>query len=86
MLDSKYLYDTNINEYAELPYNRVLVIKIHLAKNLMKRLVITDNMRDTQRMAEVHKAIEFNKALLKEIGFDDKDIHLALIDVAEDFK
>ena len=86
MLDSKYLYDTNINEYAELQYNRVLVIKIHLAKNLMKRLVITDNMRDTQRMAEVHKAIEFNKALLKEIGFDDKDIHLALIDVAEDFK
>ncbi len=86
MLDSKYLYDTNINEYAELPYNRVLVIKIHLAKNLLRRLVITDNMRDTQRMAEVHKAIEFNKALLKEIGFDDKDIHLALIDVAEDFK
>ena len=86
MLDSKYLYDTNINEYAELQYNRVLVIKIHLAKNLMKRLVITDNMRDTQRMAEVHKAIEFNKALLKEIGFDDKDIHLALIAVAEDFK
>lgn len=86
MLDSKYLYDTNINEYAELPYNRVLVIKIHLAKSLMKRLVITDNMRDTQRMAEVYKAIEFNKALLKEIGFDDKDIHLALIDVAEDFK
>ena len=86
MLDSKYLYDTNLNEQAELPYNRVLVIKIHLAKSLMKRLVITDNMRDTQRMAEVHKAIEFNKALLKEIGFDDKDIHLALIDVAEDFK
>ncbi len=86
MLDSKYLYDTNINEYAELPYNRVLVIKIHLAKNLLRRLVITDNMRDTQRMAEVHKAIEFNKALLKEIGFDDKDIHLDLIDVAEDFK
>ncbi len=86
MLDSKYLYDTNINEYAELPYSRVLIIKIHLAKNLLRRLVITDNMRDTQRMAEVHKAIEFNKALLKEIGFDDKDIHLALIDVAEDFK
>lgn len=86
MLNSKYLYDTNINEYAELQYNRVLVIKIHLAKSLMKRLVITDNMRDTQRMVEVYKAIEFNKALLKEIGFDDKDIHLALIDVAEDFK
>ena len=86
MLDSKYLYDTNINEYAELPYNRVLVIKIHLAKSLMKRLVITDNMRDTQRMAEVHKAIEFNKALLKEIGFDEKDISLALKAIEEELK
>lgn len=84
MLDSKYLYDTNINEYAELPYNRVLFIKIHLAKNLLKRLVTTDNMNDTQRMAEVHKAIEFNKALLKEIGFDEKSISLALKAIEEE--
>ena len=86
MLDSKYLYDTNINEYVELPYNRVLIIKIYLAKNLLKRLVITDNMNDTQRMAEVHKAIEFNKALLKEIGFDEKDISLALKAIEEELK
>ena len=32
MLESKYLYDMNINEYAELPYVRVLVIKIYLTK------------------------------------------------------
>ena len=43
-------------------------------------------MRDFQRMSEVNKAIIFNRTLLKETGFDDKDIHLALIDVAEDFK
>ena len=52
----------------------------------MKRLVIDDNMRDTQRMAEVHKAIEFNKALLKEIGFDEKDISLALKAIEEELK
>ena len=86
MLDSKYLYDTNINEYAELPYNRVLVIKVYLAKKLMKKLVIDQDMRDFQRMSEVNKAIIFNRTLLKETGFNDKDIHLALIDVAEDFK
>ena len=30
MLESKYLYDMNINEYAELPYVKVLAIKIYL--------------------------------------------------------
>ena len=86
MLDSKYLYDTDIKQYANLPYSMVLVIKIHLSKKLMKKLVIDQDMRDFQRMSEVNKAIIFNRTLLKETGFDDKDISLALIDVAEDFK
>ena len=86
MLESKYLYDTDIKQYANLPYSMVLVIKVYLAKKLMKKLVIDQDMRDFQRMSEVNKAIIFNRTLLKETGFDDKDIHLALIDVAEDFK
>ena len=64
----------------------VLVIKVYLAKKLMKKLVIDQDMRDLQRMSEVNKDIIFNRTLLKKTGFDDKDIHLALIDVAEDFK
>ena len=86
MLDSKYLYDTEIKQFGNKPYSYVLVIKIYLAKKLMKKLVIDQNMRDFQRMSEVSKAITFNRTLLKEVGFDDKDIHLALIDVEEDFK
>lgn len=86
MLDSKYLYDTDIKQYANLPYSMVLTIKVYLAKKLMKKLVIDQDMRDFQRMAEVNKSITFNRTLLKEVGFDDKDIHMALIDLKEDFK
>lgn len=86
MLDSKYIYDTDIKQYANLPYSMVLIIKVYLAKKLMKKLVIDQDMRDNARMKAVHKAIQFNRELLKETGFDDKDIHLALIDVEEDFK
>lgn len=86
MLDSKYLYDMNINEYAELPYMRVLVIKIHLTKKLLYKLIITDNMNDTHRMAEVFKAERFNRELLKEIGYDDKDISLALKAIKEELE
>ena len=84
MLDSKYLYDMNINEYAELPYVRVLTIKIYLTKKLLYKLIITDNMNDTHRMAEVFKAERFNRELLKEIGYDDKDISLALKAIEEE--
>lgn len=86
MLESKYLYDTDIKQYANLQYSMVLVIKVYLAKKLMKKLVIDQNMRDNSRMSAVFKAIEFNRELLKETGFDDKDISMALKDIAEDFK
>lgn len=86
MLESKYLYDTDIKQYANLPYSTVLIIKVYLAKKLMKKLVIEQDMRDNSRMSAVHKAIQFNRDLLKETGFDDKDISMALKDVAEDFK
>lgn len=56
MLDSKYIYDTNIKQYANLPYSMVLVIKVYLAKKLMKKLVIDQDMRDNAMMKAVHKA------------------------------
>ena len=86
MVESKYLYDTDIKQYANLPYSMVLVIKVYLANKLMKKLVVDQDMRDNQRMSAVFKAIQFNRDLLKETGFDDKDIFMALNDVAEDFK
>lgn len=86
MLESKYLYDTDIKQYANKPYSMVLVIKVYLAKKLMEKLVVEQNMRDNSRMSAVFKAIQFNRNLLKEAGFDDKDISMALNDVAEDFK
>ena len=49
MLDSKYLYDTDIKEHGNKPYSYVLVLKIHLAHKLMKKLVIDQDMRDFQR-------------------------------------
>ncbi len=83
MLESKYLYDMNINEYSELPYVRVLTIKIYLTKKLLRKLIISDSMNDTHRMAEVFKAEKFNRELLKEIGYTDKDISLALKAIEE---
>ena len=68
MLESKYLYDMNINEYAELPYVRVLIIKIHLTKKLLHKLIINDNMNDTHRMAEVFKAEKFNREWQRHIS------------------
>ena len=86
MLESKYLYDMNINEYAELPYVRVLAIKIYLTKKLLHKLIITDNMNDTHRMAEVFKAAEFNRKLLKEAGLDDKAISIAIKTIEAELK
>ena len=84
MLDSKYLYDTEIKEHGSKPYSYVLALKIHLAHKLMKKLVIDQDMRDFQRMSEVHKAINFNRTLLKEVGFDDRDIKTLLTDCEQD--
>lgn len=86
MLDSKYLYDTNISEYADLPYQKVLVIKIFLAKNLLRKLVLDESMENTYRISEVFKAEKFNRNLLKEIGYDDKSISLALKDIETDIE
>lgn len=78
MQEAKYLYNEDMKQYAELPYKDVLLIKVNLATKLMRKLVITDNMIDNARMIEVSKAITFNRELLKELGYEDTDIALAL--------
>ena len=71
---SKYLYDKEMKDFANLPYKDVLVLKIALAKKLMHKLVHTENMENPSRMNDVSKSIEFNKNLLMEIGLSDKDV------------
>lgn len=78
MQEAKYLYNEDMKQYAELQYKDVLLIKVNLATKLMRKLVITDNMIDNARMIEVSKAITFNRELLKELGYEDTDIALAL--------
>lgn len=78
MLEAKYLYNADMKQYAELAYKDVLLIKIDLATKLMRKLVLQDNMIDNQRMAEVSKAITFNRELLKELGYQEQDIAIAL--------
>ena len=83
MQSAKYLYNRDMNEFAEYPYQDVLLIKIDLATELMKKLVLHDNMIDNQRMSEVNKAINFNRELLKELGYQDPDISKMLNKIKE---
>ena len=78
MQSAKYLYNEDMKQYAEFPYKDVLLIKVNLTTKLMRKLVITDNMIDNARMIEVGKAITLNRELLKELGYEDPDIALAL--------
>ena len=72
--NSKYLYDIDFSSYENYPYRDVLTMKIQKAKALLEKLVRVDNMQDTDRINDVNKAIEFNRNLLKEIGYSDKQI------------
>ena len=78
MNDSKYLYDLDISQLANVPYQDVLLLKLNSAKKLMNKLVHIENMQDNDRMRKVHKAIGFNRTLLKELGFDDLRINSEL--------
>ena len=75
MSDSKYLYDLDVSELANVQYQDVLLLKLNCAKKLMNKLVHIENMQDKDRMNKVNKAIGFNRTLLKELGFDDLRIN-----------
>ena len=80
-----YLYGRSILDLKSEPYEVVLLAKIHLTKLLMHDLVHIDGMDDTKRIQAVKKAEEFNRELLKEIGYTDPIIAKAL-KVLEDTK
>lgn len=74
MKDSFYYYDVEIKDFKNLPYEEVLYKKILLAKKLLKKLVIDENMQDYHRINDVQKAIKFNGKLILELGYNMADI------------
>ena len=77
-----YLYGRTLLDIKAEPYETVLLAKLHLTKLLMHDLVHLDNMEDSKRISAVKKAEEFNRELLKEINYTDKDIKEALLILA----
>lgn len=73
-----YLYGTSISRLKDEPYQKVLLTKLYLTKVLMKSLVLDDNMNDNKRIQAVNRAEAFNRELLKELGYSDKDISTQL--------
>lgn len=74
MKDSLYYYGIDIKEFKRLPHEEVLYKKILLAKKLLKKLVIDENMQDYHRINDVQKAIKFNGKLILELGYNMADI------------
>ena len=64
MKTNKYLYDEeDLSWLLDLPYKVAFKIKILYAEKLLMKLVYKDNLKDNKRIAEVKKAIEFNKKM-----------------------
>lgn len=74
MKPSSHYYDTEIKDFKNLPYEEVLYKKILLAKKLLKKLVIDEDMQDYHRINDVQKAIKFNGKLILELGYNMADI------------
>lgn len=81
-----YIYGTSIVSLKDEPYQKVLLVKVYLTKLVMKTLVLDENMDDNKRIQAVNKAEIFNRELLKEIGYSDKDIstQLTILDDTKD--
>lgn len=68
MKSSRYLYDCNGEDFAGMSYEDALLYKISCAKELVSVLNdVNFKNRDTKRINDVLKAIEFNKELLREM-------------------
>ena len=70
-----YLYGYSLAPLADEPYLYVLVVKYTLAKKLVSTLILTDS-DDKARVSAVHKAQDFNRELIKELGYSDTEIRL----------
>lgn len=68
-----YLYGYSLTPLANEPYLYVLVVKYTLAKKLMSTLILTDS-DDKSRISAVHKAQDFNRELIRELGYSDTEI------------
>ena len=68
-----YLYGYSLAPLADEPYLYVLVVKYTLAKKLMSTLILTDS-DDKSRISAVHKAQDFNRELIRELGYSDTEI------------
>ena len=68
-----YLYGYSLAPLADEPYLYVLVVKYTLAKKLMSTLILS-NSDDKARVSAVHKAQDFNRELIKELGYSDAAI------------
>ena len=79
-----YLYGYSLASLANEPYLYVLVVKYTLAKKLMSTLILTDS-DDKARISAVHKAQDFNRELIKELGYSDTDIRLMVKQCHIDF-
>lgn len=71
--EDSYLYGFSLKNLASEPYFYVLIIKYLLAKRLNEHLILND-IDDKSRIDAVFRAKEFNRDLLKEIGYSDVDI------------
>ena len=71
--EDSYLYGFSLKNLASEPYFYVLTIKYLLAKRLNEHLILND-IDDKSRIDAVFKAQEFNRDLLKELGYSDSDI------------
>jgi len=68
MQRTKYLYNIDPHELASMNYLEAIEYKLTSAKQLIADLYeIRMDSRDEDRIFKVHKAINFNKELLKEL-------------------
>ena len=72
-----YLYGHSLRCLALKPYTTVLVIKYKLADRLIAKLINEVNY-DTVRLNAVFNARDFNRELLKELGYSDGSIKILI--------
>lgn len=75
-----YLYGCSLKPIQNEPYVKVLLTKYILASKLIKDLLHVPLLEDYDkaRVDAVYKAKEFNKELIKELGYSDYDIRIML--------
>lgn len=72
-----YLYGYSLTGLANEPYTSVLVIKYKLANTLANDLIVNsfnDPYYDKSRLNAVLNARDFNREMLKELGYTDANI------------